>query len=111
MSSFSRKLGLAFGLATLCLGGHAAYGQAAPVRYWTSGWPFGFGGIAVGGQSANPYGNFSSFDGSDVATRYTSPNGWFVGGEGGSLGSSMNSINPYTAFGNFGSLSYQGAQA
>ena len=42
--------------------------------------------------------------------RYNFPNGWFVGGEGGGMGLSMNGINRDGAFGNLGSLYYQGVQ-
>jgi opacity protein-like surface antigen len=116
MSIFSSRLGLAFVLAALCLGGRTAHAQAAPVSYWIPGWPIGFGGSLTGGQSLNTYGNFPGFDGSDVRgggfsyMRYNFPNGWFVGSEGGSLGLSMNGINQIGAFGNIGSLDYQGVQ-
>jgi opacity protein-like surface antigen len=42
--------------------------------------------------------------------RYNFPSGWFVGGEGGGMGLSMNGINQDGAFGNLGSLYYQGVQ-
>jgi hypothetical protein len=41
--------------------------------------------------------------------RYNFPNGWFVGSEGGGLGLS-NGISQYGAFGNVGSLYYEGVQ-
>jgi opacity protein-like surface antigen len=107
MSIFSSRLGLAFVLAALCLGGRTAHAQAAPVPYWIPGWPVGFGGNPTVGQSSNTYGNFPSFDGSDA---YNFPNGWFVGGEGGGMGLSMNGINQDGALGNVGSLYYQGVQ-
>jgi opacity protein-like surface antigen len=116
MSIFSGRLGLAFVLATLCLGARTAHAQAAPVRYWVSSWPIGFGGDPTVGQGSNTYGNFPSFDGSDARgggfsyTRYNFPNGWFVGGERGGMGLSMNGINQDGAFGNFGSLYYEGVQ-
>jgi opacity protein-like surface antigen len=116
MSILSRGLGLALVLAALCLGGRAAYAQAAPVTYLIPGWPVGFGGNLTLGQSANIYGNFPGFDGSDARgggfsdMRTNFPNGWFVGGEGGRLGLSMNGISQDGAFGNIGSLSYQGVQ-
>jgi opacity protein-like surface antigen len=109
MSIFSSRLGLAFVLATLCLGGRTAHAQAAPVPYWIPNW-VGFGGNPTVGQSLNTYGNFASFDGSVAPTRYNFPNGLFVGGEGGGLGLTMNGINQNAAFGNFGSLYYQGVQ-
>jgi opacity protein-like surface antigen len=116
MSIFSSRLGLALVLAALCLGGRTAHAQAAPVNYWIPGWPAGFGGNPTVGQGSNTYGNFPSFDGSDArgggfsSMRYNFPNGWFVGGEGGGMGLSMNSINRDGAFGNLGSLYYQGVQ-
>jgi opacity protein-like surface antigen len=116
MSIFSSRLGLALVLAALCLGGRTAHAQAAPVNYWIPGWPAGFGGNPTVGQGSNTYGNFPSFDGSDArgggfsSMRYNFPNGWFVGGEGGGMGLSMNGINRDGAFGNLGSLYYQGVQ-
>ena len=112
---FSTRLGLALVLAALCLGGRTAHAQAAPVNYWIPGWPAGFGGNLTVGQGSNTYGNFPSFDGSDArggfsSMRYNFPNGWFVGGEGGGMGLSMNGINRDGAFGNLGSLYYQGMQ-
>ena len=116
MFVFSGRLGLAFALAALCLGGRMAHAQAASVTYWTPGWPLGFGNNLTVGQSSNTYGNFPSFDGSDARggglsyMRYNFPNGWFVGGEGGGMGLSMNGINQDGAFGNIRSLYYQGVQ-
>jgi opacity protein-like surface antigen len=115
MSIFAGRLGLAFVLAALCLGGRTAYAQAAPVTYWIPSWPAGFGGNLTDGQGSNTYGNFPSFDGSDARgggfsyMRYNFPNGWFVGGEGG-MGLSMNGINQDGPFGNFRSLYYEGVQ-
>ena len=68
------------------------------------------------GQSPNSYGDFPSFDGSDVrgdrfsAMRYNFSNGWFVGREGGGIGLGMNGINRDGAFGNIPSLDYEGLQ-
>jgi opacity protein-like surface antigen len=112
MFLFASRLGFVLVVAALCLSGRA-YAQAAPVTYFIPGWPMGFGGDPTDGQSADTYGNFPSFDGSDARngfsyTRYNFPNGWFVGGAGGSLGLSTNGINQYGAFGN--SLYYQGVQ-
>jgi opacity protein-like surface antigen len=115
MSIFSSRLGLAFVVAALCLGGRTAHAQAAPVTYWVPGWPFGFAGNSIG-QSSSTYGNFPAFDGRDArgggfsSSRYNFSNGWFVGSEGGGMGLSMNGINRDGAFGNFGSLYYQGVQ-
>ena len=116
MSILSGILGFAFVLATLCLGGPTAHAQAAPVPYWLPSWPVGFGGNLTVGESSNTYGNFPSFEGSDARgggfsyMRHNFPNGWFVGGEGGGMGLSMNGINLDGAFGNLGSLYYQGVQ-
>jgi hypothetical protein len=105
MSIFTSRLGLAIGLAALCLGARTACAQA--VTY--SSWPIGFRSNLTVGQSSNAYGSFSSFDGSDARgggfsyMRTNFPNGWFVGGEGGGTGLSMN--------GTFGSLAYEGVQA
>ena len=113
---FSGRLGLAFVVAALCLGERTAHAQAAPVTYWIPSWPVGFAGNPSDGQSSNAYGNFPGFDGRDARgggfsyLRYNFPNGWFVGGEGGGMGLRMNGINQDGAFGNFGSLYYQGLQ-
>jgi hypothetical protein len=109
MSIFVRTLGLALVLATLCFGGRTAHAQAAPVQYWLPGWPLGFSGVVD--QSADTYGNFPGFDGSDArggASRYNFPNGWFLGSTRGSM--SMNGFNQLGAFSNFGSLSSEGVQ-
>jgi opacity protein-like surface antigen len=104
MFIFASRLGLALVLAALCLGGRTAHAQAAPVTYWISSWPIGFGGNLAGGQGSNTYGNFPSFDGSDARgggfsnIRYNFSNGWFVGSEGGGTGFSMNGINQAGAF-------------
>src|SRR5882672_8456163 len=115
MSIFAGRLGLAFVLAALCLGGRAAYAQAAPVPYWIPSWPLGLGGNLSVGQNSNTYGNFPSFDGSDARgggfsyVHYNFPSGRFVGGESG-LGLSMNGVNQDAAFGNIRSLYYEGVQ-
>jgi opacity protein-like surface antigen len=115
MSIFSSRLVLPFVLAALCLGGRTAHTQAAPVTYWIPSWPVGFGGNLAVGQDSNTYGNFPSFDGSDARggfsyTRVNFSNGFFVGGAGRSVGLSMNGFNQDGAFGNIGSLYYQGVQ-
>lgn len=115
MSISSSRFVLALALAPLCLGGRTAHAQAAPVTYWTPGWPIGFGGNLTGGQNSNTYGNFPGFDGSDARggssnMRTNFPSGWFVGSEGGGVGLSMSGFNQGGAFSNFPSLSYQGMQ-
>lgn len=116
MSVFSGRLGLALVLVALCLGGRTAHAQAAPVTYWTPGWPLGFGDNLTVGQSSNTYSNFPSFDGSDARggglsyMRYNFPNGWFVGSERGGMGLNVSGIRPDAAFGNFGSLYTEGMQ-
>jgi opacity protein-like surface antigen len=114
MSMSSFKSGLAILLVSLCLGERTAHAQTAPLTYWTPGWPMGLGGTTTG-QDANTYGNFPGFNFSDAGgafstARYNFSNGWFVGGEGGGAGLSMNGINQAGAFGNIGSLYYQGVQ-
>src|SRR5436190_18608762 len=114
MSIFAGRLGLAFVLAALCLGGRTAYAQAAPVTYWIPSWPVGFGGNLTVGESANTYGNFPSFDGSDARgggfsyMRYHFQNGWFVGSERGGMG--LSGIRQDAAFGSFGSRYTEGVQ-
>jgi opacity protein-like surface antigen len=110
MSIFARRSCLAIVLAVLCLGGRAAHAQAAPVTYWTPGWPVGFGGDLTPDQISSTYGNFPSFDGSRFSLgRYNFPSGWFVGGERGGMGLSLNGINRYGAFG-YNSLYSEGVQ-
>jgi opacity protein-like surface antigen len=107
MSIFAVRLGFAFVVAALCLGGRPALAQSAPVRYWTPGW-LGFGGNLNAGQGANTDGNFAGSDaGGFSSTRYNFPNGWFVGNERGGMGLSMSGINQA---GTFGSLSSEGVQ-
>lgn len=114
MSIHAGRLGFVLVLAALCLGGRTAHAQAAPVTYWLPNWPLGFGGDLAGGQGADAYGNFPSFDGSDRRggssnMRYNFPNGWFIGSESRGMGLSMNGISQMGAFGNR-SLSYDGVQ-
>jgi hypothetical protein len=110
MSIFAVRLGFAFVVAALCLGGGPAHAQSAPVTYWTPGW-LGFGGNLNAGQGANSDGNFLGFGGSDAggfsSTRYNFSNGWFVGNERGGMGLSMNGISQAGAF---GSLYGEGVQ-
>jgi hypothetical protein len=109
MFPFAGRLSCALVLAAVCLGGRAAHAQAAPVPYWSPGWPIGFGGTPAVDQDSNTYGNF---DGSGaLGTRYNFPNGIFIGGTSSSAGLGWNGINQAGAFGNFGSLRYEGVQA
>jgi opacity protein-like surface antigen len=106
--------GFALVVVALCLGGPTAYAQTAPLTYWTPCWPLGFGDNSTSSQSANTYGNFPSFDGSDArgggfsSTRYHFGNGWFVGSERGGMG--LSGIRQDAAFGNFGALYSEGVQ-
>jgi opacity protein-like surface antigen len=111
MFIFAGRLGLALVLAALCLGGRTAHAQSAPAPYWFPSWPFGFGGNPTAGPSSNPYGDFSSFNGSDIrggSFAYNFPNGWFV--EGGSTSLNMSGISQYGVFDNLGSLDHQAVQ-
>ena len=99
MSVFIRSLGLALVLAALCLGGRTAHAQAAAVPYWMPNGLIGFGG--------NP-GVDQNGDASGGASRYNFPNGWFIGGGRGGMGFGMTGINQAAAFGNPGSLYYEG---
>ncbi|MGF6306349.1 hypothetical protein ABIB82_000231 [Bradyrhizobium sp. i1.8.4] len=111
MSSFASKLGLAIPLLALFLSSPQANAQAGPVRYWTPGSLFGFGGSLADGQKVDTYGNFPGFDaagaqGGDFSyLNGNQPDGWFVGSEGGRVG--WNTLGQSAAF---GSLEYQGAQ-
>lgn len=110
MSMFSRRFGFALAAAMLCLGGHAARAQTAPVNYWIPGWPMGFSGTA--GESVDGYGNFPSFDFRDLGngsavSRYNFSNGFFVGSQRNNMGLSNFS---QSALGGFGSLYSEGVQ-
>jgi hypothetical protein len=102
MSIFVRSLGFTLVLAALCLAGRTAHAQAAPVQYWLSNWPIGFGGNP--GVDQNTDGDATGVAG---ASRYNLPNGWFVGSSRSGMALGMNGINQATAFGP-GSLSYEG---
>jgi opacity protein-like surface antigen len=112
MSIFASKLGLALGVAALCLGARTAHAQAAAVPY--ASWPLGFGSNMTVGQSSNIYGS-PGFDGSSARgggfsyTRTNFPNGFFVGGEAGSLGFGISGLSQAGAFGTIRS-SYEGVQ-
>ncbi|MCP1841911.1 hypothetical protein ACVIHI_005170 [Bradyrhizobium sp. USDA 4524] len=111
MTTLVSKLGPAIAVLALCLSGQQqANAQAGPVRYWTPGSLFGFGGSLADGQKADTYGNFPSFDaagarGGDFSYLNGRPDGWFAGSEGGRVG--WNALGQSAAF---GSLEYQGAQ-
>ena len=83
-------------LAALCLGGRAAHAQVAPVPYWGSGWPLGFGGTLPSDQ--------------DTPTRYNFQNGMFLGSTSSNAGPNLNGLNQVGAYGNFSSLRYEGVQ-
>jgi Outer membrane protein beta-barrel domain len=107
MSSFSGKFGLAVVvLAALCFGAPAAHAQAAPLSYWTPGWPVGFGGGFAG---ASNYGNFPSFDGDarNGGFSYNFPNGFFVRSGSSDTGLNMTGIGSGGAFGSFSTESTQ----
>jgi hypothetical protein len=109
MSMFSGRLALALVLAALVPGARTVHAQAAPVPYWNPGGPIGFGGNLTFGQGSNGYSSFAGVDaggGRFSLTRYNFSDGWFVGSQGGSVGLNING----GAFGNFGSLDYQGLQ-
>jgi opacity protein-like surface antigen len=116
MSIFSSRLGFALVVAALCLGGRTTHAQVAPVSYWIPGWPLGFGGDPTASPGLNGYGNFPGFNFSDARgggfsySRYNFSNGWFVGSQSGSVGLGLSGINQAGAFGNMGSLDYQGVQ-
>jgi hypothetical protein len=108
-------LAFAFALAALFLDGRAAHAQGSPVPYWTSGWQTGFGGNLAADQSSNPYGDLLAFSGSaaqggNFSSRHNFANGWFVGSERGGLGLGINGFSQAGAWGNLGSLSYEGTQ-
>ncbi|CAN7689621.1 hypothetical protein LJR220_006647 [Bradyrhizobium sp. LjRoot220] len=112
MSISRGKLGLAIVLAALCLGGRAAHAQAAPVPYWGSGWPIGFGGALPADQNSDGSSNLPGFDGiAAPGTRTNFSNGMFIGGTSSSAGVGWNGINQSGAFGHFGPLRYEGMQA
>jgi opacity protein-like surface antigen len=116
MSIFSSRLSLVLVLAALCLGARTGHAQVAPVSYWIPGWPLGFGGDPTAGPGLNAYGNFPGFNFSDARgggfsyARYNFSNGWFVGSQSGSVALGLSGINQVGAFGNMGSLDYQGVQ-
>jgi opacity protein-like surface antigen len=96
MSILERSLTFTLVLAALCLGQRTAHAQATAVPYYMADWPIGFGGALSSDENANG------------AYRYKFPNGFFVGGQSGGMGLNTYGINRSTAFGNLGSLSYEG---
>jgi opacity protein-like surface antigen len=118
MSIFTTKSALSAVLTLVAavlaggLGGPAAHAQAAPLTYWTPGWPLGFGSTVTVDQAASTYGNFPSFSASDGRfsyTRYNFSNGWFVGNEAGGLGWSGARLG-LSQDDTFGGFRYQGVQ-
>ena len=77
-------------------GRRTAHAQAAPVPYWSPGWPIGFGGTLPPSKTPRQ--------------RYNFPNGMFVGSTSSNAGLNWNGLNQAGAFGNFGSLRYEGMQ-
>lgn len=106
MSSFAGSCGLATLFTVLCLGGAPAHAQVAPLRYWIPGGAFGFGGS--GGQSADSYGNFPSFNAGGADGSYGFRPGFFVGSERGNLG--LSGFSQPAPAGNFSALSYDSTQ-
>jgi opacity protein-like surface antigen len=98
-------------LLALCLGTRGVHAQAAPLSYWTPGWPIGFGGNLAADQTANSYGDFPNFDGNATgggrfsSMRYSFPTSWNAG-----PGLGMSGFNQYAAFGSYGSLYREGMQ-
>lgn len=95
---FARSSALVTALAALCLGGPAAHAQSAPVPYANSNWFLGLGG--------NP--GLDGGDASGGVSRTNFPSGWFVGSTRNDFG--MSGFNRAAAFGNFSSVSTEGAQ-
>src|SRR3954449_8937966 len=96
MAFSASRLSLVIVLAALCLGGRAADAQVAPVPYWSSSWPLGFGGTMPSDQ--------------DSPTRYNFQNGMFLGSTSNNASLSLNGLNRAGAFGSFNSLRYEGMQ-
>ena len=94
--------------AILCLAGHAAHAQVAPVQYWIPGGIFGLGG-SWSDAGAATYGNFPGFDASarDGDWRDNFRTGMFVRSDSGGVG--LNSLGRAGAFSNFGALTYNSA--
>jgi opacity protein-like surface antigen len=116
MFVFASRLALACVLAVFCLGARTAHAQSAPVPYFMSSWPLGFGSNLGPGWSANTNGNFLSFYGTDARggdssyTRYNFGNGWFASAQSRSLGLSTSNTGQDGVFSNLPSLQSQHAQ-
>ncbi|MET0219852.1 MAG: hypothetical protein ABW213_04260 [Tardiphaga sp.] len=103
-------------VAATCLGGQAAFAQAAPVQYWLPSGLFGMGGNWADANTAT-YRNFPGFDAgyvSDADWRANFRTGAFVRSETGSIGLNglglnslgLNSFGPGTVS-SFGALTTQ----
>lgn len=109
MSMLSRKSALAFALAGLCFGGHAALAQSGPVKYWLPSWPIGFSTDPGVVQSLDSYSNVPGFTttGSNsgfFARSYSVTNNWAALS---GVGLASNIANRY---GGLGSYTTEGAQ-
>jgi len=110
MFPLSSRLCFALLSVALCLGARTAHAQANPLTYWTPGWPIGFGADPTAG-GADTYGNFPGFDGSDARRPgFTYKHYSFSNWAGSGMGLGLSGINQYGAYGNIGSLSYEGMQ-
>ncbi len=111
MVTFAGRLGLAFALAAVCVGGRTAHAQGVPMG--GPGWLATIANPAAG-QTSSPYGNLAGFGGGDAQDGglpgNNLPSGWFVGGESGGTGLSMAGVNQLGAFGNLGALHYEGTR-
>ena len=96
-------------VAALCLAGHAAHAQVAPVQYWLPSGLFGLGGNWSAAGSTTTYGNFPGFDAraGDGDWRDNFPTGMFVSGQSGSVG--LNGLGRAGAVSSFGGLTYDSA--
>ena len=100
MSILVRSLALIFALAALCPAAQTAHAQATAVPYSMANWPIGFGGSLSGDQNADG-------DARDGTSRFNFSNGMFIGSRS-ATAFGMNGIGQASAYGNIGSLSYEG---